>query len=183
MAQMTVIAIAIDFANVAHAQAFAQIAALAAQNGMALQVGVGAPAPAPAPAPVAQEPATQVKAPKAYKPTEDRLVRLVVDKTLVSVTTLDGKFEGVNGVRKTVNARIRKAGGVYDQAVKAYRFTKSANAKAFAVEQTTAANEHMPEAVTAALSNAECKTEYVALVTAAEWQAFRDKQAGKEKKA
>lgn len=176
MAQMTVIAIAIDFANVAHAQAFAQIAALAAQNGMALQVGVGASAPAPATA-VAQ-PTAEVKAPKTYAPTEDTLVRLVVDKTLVKAVTLDGKFIGASGVRKVVNARIREAGGAWDAEHKAYKFTKSAKAIAFAEQETLNAVGVKGESVV----TAECP--YVALVTAEQWQAQRDRAVARaEKKA
>ena len=41
----------------------------------------------------------------------------------VSTATAGGKFVGRSGIRKILNARIRKAGGTYDKAHKAYRFS------------------------------------------------------------
>lgn len=147
---MTTMVIALDLTNADHASALAQFIMLATQVGAQFQVGVGASqapaqadAPAPAPAPK-----------REYEPTHDVVLALVVDKAHVSYTTLEGKYVGESGIRKALNARIRKAGGVWDGERKAYKFPSPEDAQAFAGDGKVT-------------------------VTAEEWQAQRDRAAAK----
>lgn len=173
----TIVALAVDFTQASHASAFAQIITLATQAGIPVQVGVGASAP------VAQADApanAQAQAPKAYEDVHDVALRLVVDKAYVSYASLAGKYVGESGVRKALNARIREAGGVWDADRKAYKFASAKAANKFAETASNAAVDASEDAKRAMLEDAD--THWVALVTAQEWQAQRDKAAARKAK-
>ena len=174
---MTTMVIALDLANAEHAQALAQFITLATQVGAQFQVGVGAPAPAPAPVQDAPEPEPEPV--REYKPTHDVVLALVADKAYVHCTTLDGKFVGESGVRKAVNARIRKAGGVWDQTHKAYKFPSAKAASNYVAGETDAAiKARTPEGAEPDAS--AFPDGYFALVTAEQWQAQRDAAAARK---
>lgn len=164
---MTTMVIALDLTNTEHAQALAQFIVLATQIGAQFQVGVGAAqADAPAPAPAPQ---------REYEPTHDVVLRLVVDKAHVTYTAVNGGYVGESGIRKALNARIRKAGGVWDDERKAYKFPSPEAAQEYATSETIEASKASDEAVEAIGAGAHD----VAVVTAEQWQAQRDRAAAK----
>lgn len=74
---------------------------------------------------VVAEAHTVAPAPKqSQTPTEraGEVCMWVREGVYVSTATAGGKFVGRSGIRKILNARIRKAGGTYDKAHKAYKF-------------------------------------------------------------
>ncbi len=78
-------------------------------------------------------PKTEAAAPapkQSQTPTEraGEVCMWVRDGAYVSTATAGGKFVGRSGIRKILNARIRKAGGTYDKAHKAYKFPNEQNA-------------------------------------------------------
>lgn len=80
---------------------------------------------------VVAEAHTVAPAPKqSQTPTEraGEVCMWVRDGVHVSTATAGGKFVGRSGIRKILNARIRKAGGTYDKAHKAYRFPNEQSA-------------------------------------------------------
>lgn len=112
-----------DFSNPVHAQMFASVVGAGVPMQM-LGAGVsGVDTQAQANTPVSE--------PKTYAPAEDVECKWVQDKTKVSFTLADGKYAGQTGVRKTLNARLRKAGATYDASAKAWKFVSTKKAEEF----------------------------------------------------
>lgn len=66
------------------------------------------------------------KEPKVYEHTKDAFDNFVFtcDKNLVTYTHKDGSYVFEKTVRQALNARLKKAGAVYDKDIKAWVFTK-----------------------------------------------------------
>ena len=162
-----IFAMSIDLTNVAHVSALASIAQACAEAGIALQtlptsVGATAPTPTQAQAPV--------PAPKERKlaDTCDTLVGItLVSDRKCRFTTLDGKYLGIAGVRKAMNARIRNH-AQWSSDDRAWVFSSAEACNKWIAAQAEAALEHMGD-------DAEIPEGDFALVTAEEWDAIRSK--------
>lgn len=176
MAQNTIVALAVDFANTDHVSALAQIMALATQAGIAIQVGVGASASAVSESKPARER-------KPLADTADTFVRLAIDGKHVTFQTPDGKYLGTAGIRKVMNARVKDGGATWDADKKAWAFKSAQAARKWAVAQADAAVKALtPEGQEPDAS--KFPEGDFALVTAREWADQREKaQARAERKA
>lgn len=124
-----------DLSNPLHANAFAQVLALATQANVPMQVGVGGKQTN------IEEQNTPTPTQKTYAPACDVACVWVVDGTKVSyelekgVVSKDGKenkYVGQSGVRKTLNARLREGGATWDSEKKVWKFASKAKAETFA---------------------------------------------------
>ena len=178
MTNTTTVLFQFDFNNPVHAQLFANVVGA----GIPMQLigtGVQTPVTTQESTPEPTQVSKPVAETKTYAPAEDVLCTWDVDKTKVTYTLADGKYAGQSGVRKTLNARLRNAGAIWDADKKAWKFASSKKANEFVradMAQYCDRKDVLAVDPTVAL--------YPTVVTAAEIEAVRAKaQARAEKKA